>query len=333
MAHEVESLGFVGERPWHGIGIEMPTHPDVVTAFQMAGLTWTTHLEPLYRKYEKDLGSGLKETVEVKTAVKAVIRDDKNSELGIVHPGYTLYQNADMQEWLRPFVEGGDLFLEVGGSLRHGKRTFMLGRMAKDPIDVVPGDPVSPYLLFANGFDGTFAAHVGFTPTRVVCANTLAAALDDEYSRILRVFHTKDIQENVKEIAGIVDLANRNFVASIEQYQALANRGMDTLKLKAFVRMVFFPKLDGRKNKDVKKVEEEAAVSVYEKVVPLFEHGRGNDMKGVAGTWWAGLNAVGEYLAYERGRSVDARVSSLWFGEGSNLNRRALKTAVAMGLN
>ena len=51
---------------------------------------------------------------------------------------------------------------------------------------------------------------------------------------------------------------------------------------------------------------------------------------GVAGTMWGALNAVNEYLAYERGSSDEGRLQSLWFGDSARLNQRALQVAMQM---
>ena len=66
------------------------------------------------------------------------------------------------------------------------------------------------------------------------------------------------------------------------------------------------------------------------RIVPLFEAGRGNDLPGVRGTWWAAMNAVTEYVSYVRGRSDEARLDSMWFAAGAHLNKRALQTAMTL---
>lgn len=73
-----------------------------------------------------------------------------------------------------------------------------------------------------------------------------------------------------------------------------------------------------------------AGSRIVKSVVPLFENGRGNDLPGVRGTWWAAYNAVSEHLSHHRGRSQDTRVDSLWFGEANRLNTRALSVATQM---
>jgi hypothetical protein len=55
-------------------------------------------------------------------------------------------------------------------------------------------------------------------------------------------------------------------------------------------------------------------------------------MAGVKGTWWAGFNAVAEYVDYYRtpkGKSEN-RAKSLLFGSGAELKQKAWKEALAL---
>ena len=66
------------------------------------------------------------------------------------------------------------------------------------------------------------------------------------------------------------------------------------------------------------------------RVEELFTDGRGNNLEGVSGTWWAAYNAVTEYLNYEKGRTTQNRLDSLWFGQNGVQSQKALAQAVAL---
>jgi hypothetical protein len=70
--------------------------------------------------------------------------------------------------------------------------------------------------------------------------------------------------------------------------------------------------------------------ALLDHVVGNFEAGRGSDLAAARGTWWAAYNAVTEYLSHARGRTEDGRLNSLWYGEGAQLNARALQNALQM---
>jgi len=172
----------------------------------------------------------------------------------------------------------------------------------------------------------------GFTGIRVVCANTMASAHSDKASKLLKIRHTAHAAEAMEKVREIMDLAQGEFAANIEQYRAMAKVGVTKDSLREYVRRVFNPKLvaavETDKNVDEKDVEasETTCERLMGRIIPLFEGGRGNG----GGTAWDAYNAVSEYLSYERGRSADTRLDSLWFGEGGRINQRAMSEAVKL---
>lgn len=312
MAHEVESMFSVAETPWHGLGEVIEEAPTIEEGITMAGLDWKVGL--------KTLQTAAGEVVDH----RASYREDTGAILGVVGPSWTPLQNADAFKWFQPFIDSGLATLETAGSLREGRRVWVLAKVNLDPITIVgkAQDDVMGFLLLSNSHDGSLAVRVGFTPIRVVCANTLAMAHGNDTSKLLKVLHTGRVTQTLDEIRETIDLTAGEFRATAEQYKRLAERDIDKADLEKYVRRVFSP---GKREDDPK-----AARFVLPKVVELFETGRGNDLPGVRGTLWAGYNAVTEYLAYERGADQDKRIDALWFGQSRNVNSRALDRALEM---
>jgi len=319
MAHEVESMFYVDQVPWHGLGTQLENPPTIEEGIRVAGLDWNVETKELF------LDSGLKIPKH-----RAVVRDSDKSVLGIVGKNWTPLQNDKAFEFFQPFLDAGECTLETAGSLRGGRHVFILAQIKKDPIRIVGDDVFRQYLLLANGHDGSLAASVAATPIRVVCANTLAMTLEDKASKILRCVHTQKIEENLSLVQDTINLTTQQFEATAEQYKLLAKSGIRELELMEYVTKVFFPPKKSKKtvSLEVKAAEERAAQKLYEKILPLFETGRGSNLPGVRGTYWGAYNAITEHLSYSRGRSQDVRVDSLWFGAGGALNQRALKVAV-----
>lgn len=253
----------------------------------------------------------------------ATVRDVDRKLLGVVGPRFRPLQNADAFAFFEPLLASGEVELESAGSIRGGQRVWVLARIMRDPVVIVQAadDIVRPYLLVANGHDGTMALRVGFTPIRVVCANTLAMAIEPGVSRLLRVRHHARAADALAAVRDTLDLAMGQFRASSEQYRLLAHVQVSPTDLRAYVQRVL------KHGGNLDDVERDPLV---EEVTKLFEHGRGNSHVAIAGTWWAAFNAVTEYLAHERGRHAERRLDGLWFGDAANLNRRALDVAVEM---
>lgn len=331
MAHEVETMFAVGSTPWHGLGTVVQQAPSIEEGLKLAGLDWQVDMVPLATPDGRIVTH------------RATVRSSDKRILGVVGPGYKVLQNAEAFEWARPLVDSGLVELHTAGSLREGERVWMLARIKGDPMEIVRGDLVERFILLSNGHDGKLACRVGFTPVRVVCANTLAMAHAKGASKLIRVLHTDAIHKTLDELREIMNLAASEFEATAEQYRSLAQRSCNLDDLAKYVKIVFRkdPPSGGNGEGSARmngievvnpEMTDTSSEQTLGKILPLFESGRGNDMAGVRGTWWAAYNAVTEYISHERGQSADSRVDFAWHGPGVALNRKALEAASSLSM-
>lgn len=309
MAHMVENMLFVGKAPWHKLGVRLDNPPTVAEGIVQAGLDWRVTLEPLQL-----VSDGRK------APAFATIRETDRSILGVVGPAYRPLQNADAFQWFQPFVETGEASIETAGSLASGKRVWVLAKLNREPMEIAPGDTVNKFLLLSNSHDGTLAVRVGFTPIRVVCANTLAMAHGSDASKLIRVKHTASVKANLEAIREVMNLANQTFEATAEQYRRLCCRTVSRMDVRRYVTQLF-------------NANDEPSTrmrNILDDCCKLFEIGKGNDLPGVRGTVWAAYNGVTEYLGTLRAGSDDNRLNSLWFGDSARMNKRALELALAL---
>ena len=321
-----DRCAFVGTPAWHGQGIvldpqwcEGMTGEQMRTAFQA------------HAKMDYDVEKVGCQTIDGTTlpGVYAVIRTDDGSIVSgrkTVGEDFEIVQNSQAFKFFDPFLDSGRCKLEAAGVLADGAKVWVLVRIDGAVGEVLPGDPVESFFLLAHAHDGTLACNVGFTNTRVVCQNTLSAALGS--SRLLKVKHTKNVRSALEMVQEITDMRLRQFQATIEQMQALTRAGCSDDTLKAYVRAVFTPAKVG---------QDDAAKTLIGKIQPLFESGRGTEIAGVKGTMWGAYNAVTEYLTHERGhasKNAEAkRLESLWFGQSAKLANMAFTTALEMAGN
>lgn len=317
MSHEVEEMFSVLETPWHGLGTVVAKAPTAEEAIKLAGLNWRVQLETLFRT--------LPDGTQIKVPNKAVVRDSDNSLLGVVGPSYTPLQNEAAFKWFNPFIESGECSFETAGSLYNGRRVWVLAKMNRAPIEVVKGDVVNKYILLSNGHDGLMATRAGLTPIRVVCRNTLAMSISNKDSQLIRLKHRTNIVANLDNLREVINTANASFEATKEQYKLLARKDVNQKDLEKYVRIVL--RNDKEADNSRAKLKEEA---LTKRIEELFEVGRGQDIKGVRGTYWALYNATTEYLSYEIGKSQDRRLDGLWFGDLKRKNDLALEVAVKM---
>lgn len=329
MAHEIESNFFVGETPWHGLGNRIEGRPTSEEAIRAAGLDWEVQMRALR----------LADDPDAVVKHRAVVRATDSRVLGVVGPNFKPLQNREAFGFFDAFVREGQAAYETAGALRDGQRIWILARLELAPSEVVRGDEVRKYVLLSNSHDGSLAVRVGFTPIRVVCANTLAMAHSADGSRLLRLRHTKTVAEGLDRVRDAMALADARFEATAELYRKLARKGFVEADLRRYVDVVFRPaKVDLRAKEEAAaeaagasaEPEAEKGDRILPKVLELFESGRGAQLKGVRGTAWAAYNAVTEYVSHQRGSDAARRLDQNWFGSGVGINQRAFEAALQM---
>ena len=312
MSALVEKMCHFGQMPWHGESESLVGNESAHDMMVKAGLDWTVKTEPLFRADGSEVSG------------RASIRESDDSVLGMVGPRWTPLQNRDAFSVFEPLVESGDMAWHTAGSLRDGQRVWVLCQLNLDNSEIVPNDEIAKFALLSNGHDGKLAVHFGFTPIRVVCANTEAMARKSGASKLIRVRHHRFVKENVDSLRDVMDVANQEFEATAQQYRMLASRQINQEDLKKYVKIVF-----GVGKKDDKDIGTRQQ-NILNKVENLFETGLGTDIPGVQGTWWGAYNAVTEYLNYEKGRTTANRLDSLWFGQNGVQNSNALESALLL---
>ena len=305
----VEKMMFVGQTPWHGLGNQLDEAPTVSEAITAAGLDWEVGL--------KDLFTGEGEPVPA----RATYRKTDGSILGVVGPRYTPLQNSDAFDWFQPFLDANECQLHTAGSLHSGQKVWVLAQLNRDNSEIVKGDEVSKFILLSNSHDGTTAIRVGYTPIRVVCVNTLAAAHNNQNSQLIRIRHTRSSQKNLEQVRDIMDNINVQFEATADQFRFLASKNFNQADIRRYVKTMLG--IEGTVDNDIKT----RTRNIMDEILALVE-GPKQSATGVRGTWWAAYNGYNEYLNYNKGRTTDNRLDSLWFGQNANDNSKALKTAM-----
>ena len=317
MAHMIDTttgraaIAYAGEAPWHNLGQQLTPGASIETWTREAGLAYTVLESPvLYR-------TGAATEPELFKGRKVLHRSDTGGALAVVSDSYHVVQPAEVMGFFEKLVELGGFQLETAGVLSYGRRVWGLARV-NDGAEILGGDVVRPYVLLGTSYDGTMATVAKFTSVRVVCHNTITAALGR--GEAVRVLHSERFDaDRVRQDLGIVAGAWDRFLIQSRQ---LAGQSLSTEEADQFVRELLEP----YKTPGV-PVEQSRA---YRRVLELFNgRGIGSDIPGVMGTRWGMLNAVTELVDHERGCSDNTRIESAWFGTGANLKNRALELLAA----
>lgn len=308
--HEVESLMYGKQKPWHGIGVYVGEENILSKeALAAAGLDWKVEKHRVFSMIGDDV-------VEDPSS-RMVVRDTDKMVMGTVGRNYELFQNDEAFEAMDNLVADGAMKYNVAMSLKNGRKVALLGKI-DGTIEPFAGDQVDNYVLLSNSHDGSGALRILFTPVRVVCANTLRLALEEGRGDGVTIRHTRNMRDNVAQAKYALKLANKQFDKFGEIAKSFANTSLKSADFNRFAEFVagFEPLKEPTTHQRY----------VAGEIVRLSEEGIGCDIPGVRGTAWAAFNAVTEYYNYykdvkPRGGEVfnesASRLHNLWFGTSS----------------
>lgn len=320
--HLVQSMAYVGQEPWHGLGNKLAPKQPLQTWAKAAGMDWSIEeAEVRFVAGNKNLGS-----IHAFPEQKVLYRSDNKAPLSVVSARYQVVQPAEILEFYRDLTEHSGFELETAGVLKDGKKLWALARTDQS-VALKGKDTVNGYVLLATACDGTLATTAQHTSVRVVCNNTLQIALGDSAGAV-KVGHRSQFDaQAVKRQLGI---AVSSWDAFVVRMKALSERKMSDAAAEKFLRRVLTYPTTSPANRDVLAVNERAIKAVAE----LYSgRGKGADLASASGTAWGLLNAVTEYVDHRRrARSDDHRRDAAWFGSGATLKDRAWDEALKLVL-
>ena len=277
----VESMMYVREKPWHGLGTRVEEAPTSSDALRMAGLDWNV----VQRNIQVCGGAKIQN-------YKANVRDSDGTVLGVVSDRYKIVQNAEAFEFTDSLI-GGDVRYETAGSLNGGRKIWLL---AKLPETEIVGDKTEPYLCFTNTHDGSGAIRVCMTPIRVVCNNTLNLALGSA-RRAWSVRHTGDMASKMHEARVCLEMACDYMEELGRTADRLANTTVTRDKLMEILDEMFpiTENSTDREKQNIQKLKNEYMVCYFAPDILKFR-----------GTAWGAVNAMSDMISHNAPRRKTA---------------------------
>lgn len=275
MAANVETMFYVREKPWHGLGIRVEEAPTSKDALFMAGLNWAVNQEDVYT----DFG-------EIIPGYKANIRNTDRKVLGVVTDRYKVIQNTEAFEFTDELLGKGVRY-ETAGSLQEGKKVWLLARLPREYV--IDGERISPYLIFSNTHDGSGAVKVAITPIRVVCNNTLNLALSTA-KRSWSMVHTGNIEEKLQEAADTLFLADEYMTELGKEFEKLKSIEVTDDQLKAYVEALLPLEKDATPTmvKNIRKLRDDLKARYYE----------APDLQNIGFNGYRFINAVSDFATH-----------------------------------
>jgi phage/plasmid-like protein (TIGR03299 family) len=290
--------------PWHGLGNPLKRGATMKQWLKAGNLDWEVVTAPIH--YMVD---GKKHTMDNKVLCRV---DDPTVTFGTVGPKWTPFQNAEVLEFFREYVDAGDMSLRTAGMLGKGEVVWALAEMERK-FDLPGGDSVEGNVLLMNPHQYGKAAVALFTPIVVVCQNTLQMAMRAGQGRV-SIPHTREFNERTRtEAKETLGIAREQMEAFEQDANILVEKTMNDEDVQEVLAAVF-----GKQER------------VQAKIIELYEgDGMGSTLEARVGTAWGLLNAVTEYYDWHSGREQKTRLKSAWSGHGAVRKRRVLEALLA----
>ena len=261
---------------------------------------------------------------------KATFRNDANTTLGVVGKDYAIVQNEEALSFIDYLgeVSGSNPKIISAGALGYGERVFITVQLGDD-IFLDPNDALKTYVVFTTSHDGSGGVSALITHIRVVCQNTLNAALKDKSTNKLTFKHTKNVNERLDwqiaanreraaKVFGEAGKFNEAFIANMLDLKA---QNVDANFVREFAAKMYLDKAQMRllelANWNYDKVEEISTrkKNAIQSLMDAIETGIGQNMYRGTKLWL--LNGWTTFLHNTKTyRSPEQEFTSLYEGNG-----------------
>ena len=239
----------------------------------------------------------------------------KAEALGVVGNRYTPVQNSEAFSFLNHIADESGAVFETAGSINNGKKVFMTMKLP-NTLQIGGVDQVDLYLMAWNTHDGTSSFQIAVTPIRVVCQNTLTAAIAGAKSTF-SLRHTPKVSGKVQQAREALGLSFKYIEAFEKQAEALLSQQMTDKEFYALVEKMIPIDEENERARNLADAARGTLNALWKAPTQL----------NVAGTKWAAYNAFTEYADWARPVKSDldsARAIRIVTGASNTFKNKAL---------
>lgn len=309
----------VKEKAWHGLGTIVDAYPTSTQAIQFAGLNYTVEKRPLFT-YDNPNHYADPEAVNKIAGVAvpdycATFRTDSQDVLGVVGKDYEVVQNADAFTFFDSIVGGDGIMYETAGALGKGERIFITAKLPQY-IKVAKDDLIEQYLFLTTSHDGLGSITAAFTPIRIVCNNTLNAAMHN-HSNAIKLRHSANVKDRLAQAHQVMGMSYK----FSEQLEGIFNKWAATpitdAAVKQLIQRAMVPSKEVLNNILTGKLDE-LSTQFNNMVDTVYQYGMSNPSQqtdSTRGTVFGAYNAITGYFQNVRKyRDDESKMKSILFG-------------------
>lgn len=269
----------------------------------------------------------------------ATYRTDKNIPLGDVKSKYEIVQNKSAFKFFDDAIGKDKAIFKRAGAFGVGGRIFVAAKLPKNIL--VKGDECENYLVFTNSHDGSSSVQILFTPIRIICQNTLNAAIRSS-ENFVRFRHTNAVHGNILTGADILGITEKKRQVSELLYNQLADIKVSDDEVMTYIANTYLSPIELENivatnvkllsifNKNYLAVQDsKLSTRKVNQLSDTFEYylnGPGQDR--IRGNAWGAYNAITGYYSNVDNAVGEKRMDSLLFGSKANTMTKALELAI-----
>ena len=293
---------------WHGLGQIVTKAMTSKEAIELAGLN-----------YQVDkIGASAEINGKVISIQDKFVtyRTDTNEPLGVVGSRYEIVQNKDAFLFFDSITEAGCAMYETAGALGKGERIFISAKMP-DFINIAgTDDKTEVFVLLTSSHDGSGSIVAAVTPVRVVCQNTLNAALYGTQNKI-SIRHTANVKSNLENAHKLLGITHKYTEELNECFNYLSKKPVTDEQVKKLVTDLF----------KTEKEDSSRFKNIQNAVFASYQTGIGQS--AILGTAWGAYNGITHYLDHERRyKDENIKFENLLFGKTAQLTQKTFNALV-----
>lgn len=324
MAHNINyneqtgkhSFFSMNEKPWHNLGQIVTDYPNSKQALIHAGLDYTVEKRKIYTHSDdlEKVQDFLIRDILIPN-YNATVRTDTNQVLGVVGKDYEVIQNVDAFSFFDSIVGGDGIQYETAGALGNGERIFITAKLPSY-IRVGNNDLIQQYLFLTTSHDGFGSITAAFTPIRIVCNNTLNAAMRN-HSNSIKIRHTANAKERLGMAHKLMGISNQLSQELENIFNLWSKIKITDTEVQKLIQMALAPSKETMKS--VSESEQNKLSKYFQEVcTKAYEYALCNEtqtMDTTRGTLFGAYNAVTGYFQNVRTYKDDeSKLKSLMLG-------------------
>lgn len=284
VARTLDGIDEPARKAWfETMGISIENCTSMEAALKISGLDFTVEKKPIYYSSVRvnEDGKKLPPKFNMIHDSFATVRSDNGLSLGIVSKDYEVLQNQEAFDFLDSMAGMGAKFETAGFFKRNGAGNYIT--MSTEPMQIL-GDDFMPYIMIVNSHDGKGSIRITFTPTRVVCKNSMVYALKHS-NNIITIHHSKKMYDRLVAAKEVL-LANSNYMEQLNKIaEELAVKPFSEEAFKRFIEMQYPIKAE---DSEIIQIRNLAQIEHFMKAY------KQNDLDNFDGTAWRAVQAIAD---------------------------------------